>query len=255
MQESFPILQFDADSQAIIDPRESKELAKNMPERAVFCFFYDVIQKLAETGSLERIGHLISEIGPMPVYKMIYKDTQIAVIQPGVGAPLAAGCMEEMIANGAKKIVAVGGCGVLHPGTDVGHAFIIQSAVRDEGTSYHYLPAGEDVYASEEVINALQITLNHHQVPHRVVKSWTTDALFRETVKRRDLRIAQGCDVVEMEASAFFAVAKHRNVVFGQLVYGGDLVVPEGWDYRDWNDRKDDRLNMFHLAIEACSRL
>jgi uridine phosphorylase len=255
MQDAYPILQFDSDSQAIIDPRESKELAEKMPERAVFCFFYEIIQKLAETGQLEKIGHLMSEIGPNPVYKMKYQDTEIAVLQPGVGAPLAAGCMEEMIANGAKKIIAVGGCGVLHPGTDVGHAFVIESAVRDEGTSYHYVPAGEEVFSSPKAIDVIISTLDDHLVPHRVVKSWTTDAIFRETVKRRDLRIVEGCDVVEMEASAFFAVAKYRNITFGQLVYGGDLVVPEGWDYRDWNDRKDDRLNLFHLAVEACSRL
>ena len=255
MQAPYPVLQFDSESQAIINPTGSKKLAENMPERAVLCFFYDVIQKQVEAGRMETIGHLMSEIGPNPVYKMTYKDTEIAVMQPGVGAPLAAGYMEELIASGANKIIAVGGCGVLHPDTDVGHAFVIETAVRDEGTSYQYVPADEEVFASPAAKDVIKATLEHHQVPYKVVKSWTTDAIYRETINRRDARIAQGCDVVEMEASAFFAVAKYRNITFGQLVYGWDLVVPEGWDYRDWNDRKDDRLNMFHLAVEACSRL
>jgi purine-nucleoside phosphorylase len=98
-------------------------------------------------------------------------------------------------------------------------------------------------------------TLELHHVPYKTVKSWTTDALYRETNDRRDLRVTQGCRIVEMEASAFFAVAAFRQVCFGQLVYGGDLVIPEGWDYRGWNDRKDDRMNLFHLAVESCSRL
>jgi len=50
-------------------------------------------------------------------------------------------------------------------------------------------------------------------------------------------------------------VAKFRGVELGQVVYGGDLVEPEGWDGRRWNHRQDDRWNMFWLAVEACERL
>ncbi|MBI9049412.1 MAG: nucleoside phosphorylase [Anaerolineaceae bacterium] len=255
MQADYPLLEFDAVSKAIIDPSGNKELADKMPEKAVLCFFYDVISNLVSDGKLTKIGQLMSEIGPNSVYTIEYEGQQIAVMQPGVGAPLAAGFMEEIVACGAKKIIAVGGCGVLHADTDAGQAFVIESAVRDEGTSYHYLPPSTEVHASPKAIVAIRDVLEVHQVPHMVVKSWTTDAIYRETIDRRDQRVAQGCHVVEMEASAFFAVAQFRKVTMGQLVYGGDLVVPQGWDYRDWNDRKDDRMNLFHLAVEACSHL
>jgi purine-nucleoside phosphorylase len=92
-------------------------------------------------------------------------------------------------------------------------------------------------------------------MPYELVKSWTTDGLYRETAEKRDLRVSEGCQVVEMEASAFFAVAQFRGVTFGQMVYGGDLVVPEGWDKRNWNGRTNNRQRMFWLAVEACSRL
>ncbi len=68
-------------------------------------------------------------------------------------------------------------------------------------------------------------------------------------------RVAEGCIVVEMEASAFFALAQFRGVTCGQVVYGGDLVSPEGWDFRDWVRRGDVRTALFWLAVEACSRL
>jgi hypothetical protein len=58
-----------------------------------------------------------------------------------------------------------------------------------------------------------------------------------------------------MEAAAFFAVAKFREVVLGQLVYGGDLVVPDGWDGREWHKRTDDRRLMFDLAVKAVLQL
>lgn len=255
MDKNIPILDFDPTRKAIIEPNSTGKLADMMPERAVLCFFHDVIAELVASGMLVKIGELKSEIGPNPIYRMEYEGKSMAVLQPGVGAPLAAGFMEELIGLGAKKILAVGGCGVLHAETEAGHAFVIDSAIRDEGTSYHYLPASEEAVASPEATQAIVETLELHKVPYKTVKSWTTDALYRETIGRRDLRIAQGCHVVEMEASAFFAVAAFRQVCFGQLVYGGDLVLPEGWDHRGWDDRKDDRMNLFHLAVEACSRL
>ena len=255
MYKNIPILDFDPTPKAIINPNRKEKLAELMPERAVLCFFYDVIAELVSSGMLVKIGELMSEIGPNSVYQMMYEGKSIAVIQPGVGAPLAAAFMEELIAVGAKKLIAVGGCGVLQNGTEAGYAFVIDSAIRDEGTSYHYLAADEEAVASPLATQVIMNTLEQHHVPHKIVKSWTTDAIYRETSVRRDLRINQGCQIVEMEASAFFAVAAFRKVTFGQLVYGGDLVVPEGWDYRGWNDRKDDRMNLFHLAVEACSHL
>jgi uridine phosphorylase len=61
----------------------------------------------------------------------------------------------------------------------------------------------------------------------------------------------EGCDVVEMEAAAFFAVARFREVVLGQVVYGGDLVIPDGWDGRNWHQRGEDRRLMLDMAVRA----
>ena len=101
----------------------------------------------------------------------------------------------------------------------------------------------------------LETVLRERGLDYRTGKAWTTDAIFRETVDRRDRRVAEGCSIVEMEAAALFAVAQFRGVTLGQVVYGGDLVVPEGWDKRGWYDRTSDRELMFWLAVEACGRL
>jgi nucleoside phosphorylase len=61
-----------------------------------------------------------------------------------------------------------------------------------------------------------------------------------------------GCLAVEMEAAAFMAVAQFRQVHFGQLLYGGDVVHMDGWDFRSWNKRTDIREQLFWLAAEAC---
>ncbi|HTX80099.1 MAG TPA: nucleoside phosphorylase [Longilinea sp.] len=250
-----PILEFDPDSPAILNPQSQPVMNEPLPVRGVLCFFQEVIDHLIANGKLNKIGNLRSEMGPQPIYKIEQDGQPVFVMHPGVGAPLAAGFLEELIAEGARGVLACGGCGVLSKEIVAGHAIILTHAVRDEGTSYHYLPPAREVAASESAVTALVQTLSDHNVPFILGKSWTTDGLYRETEAKRARRLAEGCVVVEMEAAAFFAVAQFRKIQFGQVVYGGDLVVPEGWDRRSWDKRLDVREALFWLAVDAAARL
>jgi uridine phosphorylase len=253
-QTQFPLLEFDPDPNAIINPRGGLHL-EGLPQRWVLCFFRDVLDTLAQSSELQMIGHLRSEAGANPIYSVKHNGVSLLVMHPGVGAPLAAGFMEEAISSGGRQFIACGGCGVLDGGIAVGHPVIITSAVRDEGTSYHYLPPSREVEASPRATAALEAALRNRRVDYRMGKSWTTDGFYRETQARRARRVEEGCLVVEMEAAAFFAVARFRGVTCGEVVYGGDLVSPDGWDFRDWVERGDVRTALFWLAVEACSRL
>jgi len=249
-----PILQHDPDPQAILQP-DAPHLSEPTPSGAVLCFFNDVLRDLEAAGTLTRVGKLNSEIGANPLYALTWNGTRLLVLHPGVGAPLAAGFLEEVIALGIKHFIACGGAGVLDKAIVAGHPVILTGAVRDEGTSYHYLPPSREVGSSPLATAALEQALRGRGIEYLLGKAWTTDAIYRETVAKRAARMAEGCCVVEMEAAAFFAVARFRGVELGQLVYGGDLVVPEGWDGRTWHKRKDSRELMFWLAVEACASL
>jgi uridine phosphorylase len=246
----FPLLEFDPNPNAILNP-SAVRLSEPAPRQAVLCFFLDVLQPLAADGSLVEIGQLRSEFGPNPLYRLQTAEGPLLVFHPGVGAPMAAAFLEEVIALGCDRFVACGGCGVLSKEIDAGHPLVLTGAVRDEGTSYHYLPAGREIAADPRGVAALETACREVGIGYRLGKSWTTDGFYRETAARREQRIADGCEVVEMEASAFFAVAQFRQVLFAQIVYGGDLVVPEGWDLRGWHKRQDDRKLMFNLAVKA----
>jgi uridine phosphorylase len=256
--DTFPILEFDPTRIAIIEPI-GPPVSRPAPQRGVLCFFHEIIQSLVDEGKLHQIGAIRSEMGNHPLYVLRVETIpgvrEVLVAHPGIGAPLAAGILEEIIALGVRKVIACGGCGVLRPEIAAGHPVILTSAVRDEGTSYHYLPPGREALAHAQAIAALEASCDGLGLEYRLGKTWTTDAIYRETPERRKRRVEEGCDVVEMEAAGFFAVAEFRDIVFGQVVYGGDLVVPEGWDDRKWNDREKDRRIMFNLAIEACLRL
>lgn len=249
-----PILEFDPTPTAVIEPRVVIA-PTDVPPHAVLCFFQDVIERVVDEHGGRVIDHLISEVGRNPVYELVYDGRRLALVHPGVGAPLAAAFLEELIARGCRAFVACGGAGVLVPDVALGHAIVPTSAVRDEGTSYHYLPAAPEAFPTAQAVEAVVATLERHRVPHVLGKTWTTDAIYRETRAKADRRVAQGCLTVEMEAAAFFAVAAFRGVAFGQLLYAGDDLSGEAWDQRGWDEHAEGRDLLFRLAAESVLRL
>jgi uridine phosphorylase len=250
-----PILEFDPALEAIIEPsRLIKPI--DVPEHCVICFFQEVIAKLCQDGRATLFSEALgSEAGIHPLYSLDIGGRRLAVFHPGVGAPLAAGLLEEVIALGCKKFVVCGGAGVLDKDVAVGHLIVPSSAVRDEGTSYHYLPPSREVAANPAGVAAVEQVLKAHHCDYLVAKTWTTDAFYRETPAKIQLRKAEGCLTVEMEAAALFAVAQFRGAVLAQILYGGDDVSGDKWDSRLWDERTSIREKLFWLAAEACLAL
>jgi uridine phosphorylase len=253
-RELYPILEFDPDPAAFIDPQKLIQPI-DIARRCVLCFFQDVLQEMVANGRLQPIHQLGSEIGHNPVYEMTVQGERIAVMHPGVGAPLAGGFLEELIALGCRDFIACGGCGVLDREIGLGHVVVPATAVRDEGISYHYLPPSREVAAHPTAVRAIEEALQQHHVPYIVGKTWTIDAYYRETPARILRRREEGCHVVEMEAAAFFAVAHFRGVRFGQLLYGGDDLTGDAWDGRNWQKESSTRARLFQLAVEAVLHL
>ena len=136
-----PILEFDPSPTAVIEPSDHIE-PMDIPPHAVLCFFQDVIEPVAAEHGGTIVDHVVSEIGRNPIYELDIDGRRLALVHPGVGAPLAGGFLEELIARGCRTFVACGGAGVLVPDVALGHVIVPTAAIRDEGTSYHYLPPG-----------------------------------------------------------------------------------------------------------------
>lgn len=251
---TYPILEFDATPEAFIEPSKIIR-ARDLPEHCVICFFQEVIDKVIEEHSAKVVVENKWEDGPHCIYEISYHGQRLAFFHPGVGAPIAAGLLEEAIAFGCRKFIACGGCGVLERDIAVGHLFVVAGAVRDEGVSYHYLPPGREVIANEVGVDALVKTLDQRGVPYRVGKTWTTDAPYRETVNKIARRREEGCLTVEMESAALIAVSQFRQVIFGQALYGGDDLSGTEWDSRHWTSRREVRESLFWLCADACLTL
>jgi uridine phosphorylase len=252
--DTYPILEFDPACEALIEPSRLIK-PRDVPEHCVICFFQEVIEKVVTKQHATVAVDSHWEDGPHPIYEIMHNGQRLAFFHPAVGGALAAGLLEEAIAYGCRKFIVCGGCGVLEKDIAVGHLIVVSSAVRDEGVSYHYLPPGRAVQAHPAGVAALEAALHHHEVPYRVGKTWTTDAPYRETPNKIAARKAEGCLTVEMEAASLMAVAQFRDVVLGQVLYGGDDLSGDEWDHRSWQSRRDVRENLFWLAAESCLRL
>lgn len=249
--DSFPILEFDPATGAVIEPARVIQ-PRDVPEHCVICFFQEIITKVRAERQVVTIWAPQWEDGPHPLYETTVDGRRLAFFHPGLGAPMAAGLLEEVMALGCRKFIACGGPGVLQREIPVGHLVVPTAAVRDEGTSYHYQPPAREVAASAAGVAAIEHTLMRHAVPYLPGKTWTTDGPYRETLAKVERRRAEGCLTVEMEAAAFFAVAQFRQVTLAQILYGGDDVSGSEWDDPRWQSRAEIRENLFWLAAEAC---
>ena len=251
---NFPILEYDEDRNAFIRP-ERLIAPLDISERAVISFFKDAIEKVVAEYPHKIVTHLSMEAITIPVYELDYKGSKIVLVQAIVGAPLAAAHIEELTAIGCKKYIACGGCGVLQKDIAVGHLIIPATAVRDEGTSYHYAPPSREIAMDERAVHVIEEIMKERNAPYIKAKTWTTDAFYRETPAKIQLRKEEGCVTVEMEASAFIAAAAYNGVDFGQILYAGDSLAGEEWDSRMWKSRVDIREAVLKLAFDACLRL
>jgi len=251
---TLPILEFDSNKQAKIEPRNVIN-KKQVPKACVITFFKEVIEKKFKNGELTQIGTLYSETVNLPVYEIKYNDDSVGLVNGFVGAAGSAGLLEELIASGFEKFIVCGGAGVLQKDIQVGHLILPCTAIRDEGVSYHYLEPSREVECNPTALTVIEQVLKQENIPYIKAKTWTTDALYRETEEKIALRVSEGCITVEMEAAAFFAVSKFRNVLLGQVLYGGDDLSSLEWDDRNWKNREDIRNNLVQLCLKIAANL
>ncbi|HUY77591.1 MAG TPA: nucleoside phosphorylase [Ktedonobacterales bacterium] len=146
------------------------------------------------------------------------EGTPVVVTRLRVGAPAAVTDLEELVALGVRDILVVGVAGSLQPGLPIGALVIPTGAIREEGTSFHYAPAGAEVAPDPTLTHALADACVALGAPFATGLIWTTDAPYRELQSKIRGYGAAGALVVEMEASALFAAATALGVRLSLLM-------------------------------------
>ena len=244
---------FDAESEEILKPHFIAPKAYGFPEIVVAAYKRDTVELASEIYGSNTVSTV--ELGyTLDINSLTYKGRRIAIYFQPPGSSGTASVLEELISKGGKKFIFFGGCGSLSSSIPACSIVIPTAAYRDEGVSYHYMPAGDyvDVPTSSQLIEIFT-ELN---IPHIQGKTWTTDAIFRETRKNMMLRKSEGCVVVEMECAAVMAVGSFRGVEVYQFLYVEDNLDNEKWDPRtmDKTPRRAEE-KYLKIALEIASRV
>lgn len=251
------LTEYDPAKKAFINPEDVITPVKSMPEVAVACYSNVTFERMAGELGAEIIAETGTANGVKPVYKAEYKGKEVALFMIDVGAPACAAMLEEVFLMGVKKAIIFGTCGVLDKSIDDCSIVIPDCAVRDEGTSYHYAPASDEIKVNEKYMDVFTGMLDELHVKYTVGKTWTTDAIYRETPEKIRRRKERGCICVDMECSADAAVAQFREKDLIQFFYAADNLDSEEWDIRSLSNQlkleEKDRIAM--IALELAVRI
>lgn len=232
-----PILEYDDNSKEVLRPGFSAN-NRNLPKKLLFAFLHYPDEYTIEQYEQARVLDMFVTITKnTPIYGLEIDGEEICVAQAPLGASASAEFLDQLIACGVEEILAIGSCGEL---VDFGeNEFLLPTrALRDEGTSYHYLPAKRFVDLNSEMLDRLKTALDKLNLHYHECTTWTTDGFFRETEDMVKYRIDEGCQVVEMECAALAACAEERGAKFVQILYTADSLVNfEEYDERSWGKK------------------
>ncbi len=154
------------------------------------------------------------------LYTFRLDSIEIGIIPCIVGSSYAVLVAEQLFVSGCKLLISVTSAGIINQPSNPKRFALITKAIRDEGTSYHYLPPGKSSTLKRELLQILSPSIQESGCPFFEAHSWTTDAPYRETKSAIDEMKKQNIVCVEMEAAALYAlslVKDYRIICFAHL--------------------------------------
>ncbi len=154
------------------------------------------------------------------LYSFESDNKTIGIIPCVVGSPYAVLVAEQLFVSGCRLLISITSAGIIKEQQSQKRFTLITEAIRDEGTSYHYLPPEQPSTLNKEIRRILQVHSLSNQSPFFEGRSWTTDAPYRETQRAIQARIQQNITCVEMEAAALYALSafkKYPIICFANL--------------------------------------
>lgn len=225
---------YDPDGSPIVTPHA---LVRHLTRRRSVASLQ--VEPRAVVAVLDRdVRHLIKHTAATPVkawhgLREVYRGTldqeYVTIARSGFGAPSLVALAEELAAFGTKSILFFGYCGSLQHHVKAGDLIVPTEAVREEGTSYHYLQRGIPARADATVLTIITGHLAGCGVAFHKGTVWTTDAIYRETNHKVARFRTQGVLAVEMELSALFAFGAATGIATGALLVVSDELTERVW--------------------------
>jgi uridine phosphorylase len=189
----------------------------------------DIVRRLRRDGRSQRFEAWPCYHTELDTFTLAGHAT--GIVGCAVGAPFAVLIAEELFASGCRLLLSITSAGQITPAGPTPYFVIIDRALRDEGTSYHYAAAGEFSDADPQLVTLAANALHCKALRAIVGSSWTTDAPFRETAEAIDSARSNGVLAVEMEAAALYAFARAAGVEVLCLAHVTNTMGQAGQDF------------------------
>jgi nucleoside phosphorylase len=242
---------FDPVSPAIFGPEEVFGIRGDLADACLLTFSLTAYEHAIERFRPRQIAAIPALNGERPIYLLEEKGKRIAFLLCPITSAGAGACMEDAAwLTGAKHFVVYGSCGSLDADHTEGKLIVPTEAYRDEGFSYHFVPAAD--YIKVKNAGLVAGVLSGLGLPYVQGRCWTTDALYRETRANASKRRAEGCIAVDMECSGLQALCDFRGLEYYTFFYSGDLLDAPKWEQRilGLGAEKDHQLANFMVALE-----
>lgn len=227
---------------------------KRLPKTAIVCFKKELIDFVKNNKEFEEYSEITVCGEEIKIYKTQIGNQSVILYRTLVGGPATTSMMEEVHARGVENFIFFGSCGELTSNLKKGAFIIPTEAYRDEGTSYHYMPASD--FIKIKTATQLEEVFKKNNINYELTKTWTTDALYKETRDKTKKRIESGCKVVEMECASIMAVANARNINAYQFLYSDDTLAEEKWNIRTLRDDRSSILKeCLRIAVEIVKEI
>jgi uridine phosphorylase len=187
-----------------------------VPESVVFTYARLELY-LAARPEMYTPNHMLGT-GPGRFFLVNAAEGRVGVNCLGIGAPAAVAQLEVQAELGVRRCISIGTAGGLQAGQEPGDVVLLTSAVRDEGTSCHYLPAGAPAVSDMALTGRFAAALDAAGLAHTTGATVTTDAPYRTTPEEILIHRADGARWLEMEAAALFALGRVLGVPVASAV-------------------------------------
>lgn len=213
----------------------------------------DIVRKLRRDGQAQHAKDWACY--HTDLYTFDLEGSSVGIIGCAVGAPFAVLVAEELFACGCKLLISMTSAGQITEVKAPPYFVIIDRALRDEGTSYHYAEAEEFASAEPKLVATMARGAEQTGLPIFVGSSWTTDAPFRETAQAIAQARARGVLTVEMEASALYAFAEAKKVKVLCIAHVTNTMGLADQDFEKGEaDGTTDALGLLRAVVKAAPR-
>jgi uridine phosphorylase len=233
------------------EARRQKQLAEvNVPAVCVLDPDGDIVRRLRRLARAKPFESWPCYHTSLDVF--ILGGRSIGIVGCAVGAPFAVLIAEELFASGCKLLLSVTSAGQIVLAGKPPYFIVIDRALRDEGTSYHYAEPSDYAEAEPDLVARAAAALQGTDLRTVVGATWTTDAPFRETSEAIAAAKARGLLAVEMEAAALYSFARAANARVLCIAHVTNTMGMGGDDFEKGEaDGTTDALKLLEAVIGA----